>query len=191
MRFVHYEWPLEPEMCPCDLHFCSYLRARDVRRRAVFHFGTGAHHLVGLRNLEERLENDILGITASPHEHERYVKLLIRSPALGVHYKVLFGDIYQLNAAVLPTFDLVTLFHLCEFTNPIQSDGRLSDAALVDLFLSKLAPEGRLLFYVGSDGRRQTAPILELAVADGKMILEESYQTLRVYRARPPARRAT
>jgi SAM-dependent methyltransferase len=184
MRFVHYDWPLEPDMCPCDLHLCSYLRERDVRRKSLFHFGTGAHHVVGLRNQQERLENDILGITASPDEHARYVRLLIRSPSLGEHYKVLFADIYQLNAATLPVFDLVTLFHLCEFTSPQATEGRLGDAELVDLFLSKLAPGGRLIFYVSSDGRKKTAPIVERAVAEGKMTLEESYETLRVYRVK-------
>ena len=30
-------------------------------------------------------------------------------------YNAVFGDIYLLNAKLLPVFDVVTLFHLCEF----------------------------------------------------------------------------
>jgi hypothetical protein len=182
MHFVHYSWPLRPNVCPCDLHFCDFLKERAIRRRSIFHFGTGGHHIVGLQNQDAGLENDVLAVTASPAEHAQYVTRIIRAPSLGKHYKVLFADIYNLSAAGLPTFDLVTLFHLCEFSEPGSTGRRMNDIELLDLLLSKVAPDGRLFFYSGSFARRQAAPLIEGAVADGRMSLVETYKSLLVYR---------
>ena len=113
LSFVAHSWPLRPDVCPCDVDLCHYLDSRAVRGRSVFHFGTGGHHLVGLRNHANGWANEVLGLTLSPSEHERYVRLVVRDPSLARHYKVLFADIYSLAAAALPTFDVVTLFHLC------------------------------------------------------------------------------
>jgi hypothetical protein len=41
----------------------------------------------------------------------------------------LFADIYSLAAAGLPTFDLVTLFHLCEFGDPSSAVAALMTTA--------------------------------------------------------------
>ncbi len=191
MRFVHFDWPLRPEVCPCDVHCCEYLAERDIRGRSVFHFGTGGHHVVGITNRDRGLDNEILGITASPPEHSRYVRLVIRSPSLGKHYKVLFADIYDLGNAGLPTFDLVTLFHLCEFSSPADPRRRMDDAGVLDLFLSKLSPGGRILFYRGSFGYQAATPLIERAVGGGKMSFVECYKSLDVYQVpeRNPHRR--
>ena len=76
LRTFHYEWPLRADyswalrldICPCDADFCDYLIKRGFARRSIFHFGTGGHHVVGLRNRDSGLENEILAITASPLE---------------------------------------------------------------------------------------------------------------------------
>ena len=181
MRFVHYSWPLRPEICPCDVHFCAYLKQRNVRRKSIFHFGTGGHHLVGRENRDAGLENEILAITASPAEHARYVSGVIREPSLGRHYKVLFGDIYDLSPAGLPTFDLVTLFHLCEFSLPPAAGKRLDDAGLLDLFLARLAPGGKVILYARSGGHARAEAIVGRAVAAGRLSHVEDYESLLVY----------
>jgi SAM-dependent methyltransferase len=182
MNVISYTWPLAPDICPCDVHFCDYLRDRNVRGKAIFHFGTGGHHLVGLRNRDDGLENEILGITASPGEHARYVRQLVWAPSLGRHYRVLFADIYDLAAASLPSFDLVTLFHLCEFTPPPEHGRRWDDAGVLELMLSKLTPGGRLLLYRGSYGFRRALPLVEREVAGGRLSLEEEFRSIVVYR---------
>ena len=182
MNVVPYSWPLLKEECPCDVHFCDYLREHSIANSAIFHFGSGGHHLVGLRNREDALDNEILAITASPREHARYVRLLIRDSSLGKHYRVLFADIYDLSGRSLPEFDVITLFHLCEFSPTVEQHRRMDDAGVLDLFLSKLTPRGRLLFYGESFGRARTRLITERAVADGKMSFEEQYQSLLIYR---------
>ena len=182
LHFVTYSWPLRPETCPCDVHFCQYLEERGIRRRSIFHFGSGGHHLVGRQNRDRALDNEVLAITVSPAEHARYVALVIRDRSLGRHYKVLFADIHDLSAASLPTFDVVTLFHLCEFGEQQDGGRRMNDAAVLDLFLSRLAPGGLVLFYPGSFGYQQAAPLVEGAVAAGRLSLLERYRSLVVYR---------
>jgi hypothetical protein len=177
-----YSWALRPDVCPCDADFCDYLRERDIAKKSIFHFGSGGHHVVGLRNRVDRLENEILAITASPREHAQYVERVVREPSFGKHYKVLFADIYDLAHRSLPEFDLVTLFHLCEFSPMAGQLRRMDDAVVMELFRSKLGAGGRLLFYEGSLGRPGTERIIERAVAEGKISFEEKYRSLLVYR---------
>ncbi len=177
-------WPLLPDVCPCDVHFCDYLEEHRVSSRSIFHFGSGGHHLVGLRNHDRALDNDVLAITASPSEHERYVKLVRRDPSLARHYRVLLADIYDLDPAPLPAFDIVTLFHLCEYTPRPPRIHRLDDAGIVGLLSSKLAPRGRIFFYSGSCARDEASRIVERRVADGSLAFEAEYKSLLVYRGR-------
>ena len=69
---------------------------------------------------------------------------------------MLFGDIYQLDARLLPEFDIVTLFHTGEFRSA-QNDAyaALTDAEVARLLIGKLRRSGRLLFYSGSFCVRQ------------------------------------
>jgi hypothetical protein len=175
-------WPLLPDVCPCDLHFCSYLKERNVSKRSIFHFGSGGHHLVGLRNRQDALDNDVWAVTASAAEHGRYKREVSRDPPLGEHYRVLLADIYDLDDAALPEFDLVTLFHLCEYTPRTGPVRRLDDGGILDLFRSKLTPTGRLFFYDGSFARQAASGIIEQRVAEGLLSFEERYQSLLIYR---------
>ena len=184
MAIMPASWPLLPDVCPCDVDLCDYLAARGVRGVSIFHFGSGGHHLVGRRNLEDGLENEIWSITVSRDEHAAYVDEVVRRPALGRRYRVLFGDIYDLSPAALPTFDLVTLFHLCEFAPPPGAGRRLNDAGLLALFRARLVPGGRLMLYEGSFARAAAAAVAERAVARGELALEERWKSLLVYRVR-------
>lgn len=182
MHFVHFSWPLRPAKCPCDVDFCEYLRERQIGGKSIFHFGTGGHHIVGLRNAAAPVANDILGLTLSPPEHASYVRRVIRNPALGKHYKVLFADLYSLSAQVLPTFDVVSLFHLGEFSDASRAGQRMNDAQVLSLFRSRLAPGGIVLFYPGSDGYPRLRPLLADEVAAGRLSLVENYRSLAIYR---------
>jgi hypothetical protein len=144
-------WDLRLKECPCDLHFCEYLEAENIRGASIFHFGTGGHHLVGVRTAENGSDNAVLGITASPQGYETYVKLAIDKPLVAKTYKVFFGDIYQLDQRLLPTFDLVTLFHLCEFRGaPNDAYGAMTDLDVTLLLTDKLQRGGVVAFYPGS-----------------------------------------
>lgn len=184
MPILPHSWPLWARMCPCDLHFCDFLQERNVRAKAIFHFGTGGHHIVGLRNRIDELSNVILGVTLSPNEIKRYVKLVVRDPILGQNYKVLFADVHDLQAASLPNFDVVTLFHLCEFGNATGSGHLLSDEGVFDLLASKLKPGGLLALYPKSLGYRRLRPIIEAAMAAGTLEHCEDYKSLQILQVR-------
>lgn len=151
LNFWNSTWPLDEAQCPCDLHFLGYLEERNASASTIFHFGTGNHHIVGLRLAQSGRDYAVLGITASPQEYEDYVKLLIDNPELGRTYKAWFGDIYQLDARLLPRFDFVTLFHVGEFrTAENDRYGALTDLEMTLLLADQVKPGGEILFYTGS-----------------------------------------
>ena len=45
-------WGLYPDICPCDVHFNDWTAARGITGKTIYHFGTGNHHVVGLRQVE-------------------------------------------------------------------------------------------------------------------------------------------
>lgn len=187
LNYFQETWELNEEQCPCDLHFLEYLQANAVEGKTIFHFGSGAHHVVGRKNAELARPNHVLAITASPGEHQRYVELIIEHPRIAVSYKVLFADIYTLSPQMLPRFDVVTLFHLGEYYSPERSGyAPLNDATLLDLFIERLQPGGRICFYDRSWLFERARPVIQAAVAEGKLAFTGSFRTLLLYAA--PAR---
>jgi hypothetical protein len=184
MRIVPRSWPLWPRMCSCDLHFCDFLQERNIRSKSIFHLGTGGHHIIGVRNRLEDMGNVILGVTVSPHEIKRYVKLVTRDPVLGQNYKVLFADVRDLHAASLPNFDLVTLFHLGEFDSAPGSAHLLSDEGVLGLLTSKLNPGGLLALYRQSIGYGRLQPFIEAEIAAGRLEHREDYNSLQILTVR-------
>ena len=175
-------WPLLADICPCDIHFVEYLRAQGIKDKVIFHFGTGEHHLLGKMNLEASVPNEILAITASREEYDSYIKFIIDNPLAAKTYKVIFGDVYTLTPRIVPNFDLVTLFHLCEFYDEGSSlYAELDDSALLDLFLSKLNPGGRAFFYKGSSHFAKCRAIIDQFVSEAKMVQVDEYKTLLAY----------
>lgn len=184
LNFYGEAWPLLVDVCPCDADFVAYLFGRNTGGVSIFHFGTGEHHLLGRENLKLSLPNEILAITASPEEHGRYVDFIIENPHAARYYKVLFGDIYTLTPRLLPDFDIVTLFHLCEFYSESNAQyAPLDDAALLDLFITKLNPGGKLFFYSGSLGFHQASAVIDSFAATGRLEKEEEFRSLHIYRS--------
>jgi hypothetical protein len=178
-------WPLRTPTCPCDTHFIEYLTEEKVAGKVIFHFGTGSHHIVGKKNATLPKPNLIFGITASRREYSKYIDFIIANPHAAVSYQVIFADIYTLQARLLPKFDYVTLFHLGEFYDAkLAAYAPLRDATVVDLFLTRLNSNGRILFYKFSafGGAEKTRAILLRAVKKGKIVKVGEYKSLMVYR---------
>ena len=176
-------WALDEAVCPCDIHFMRWVRASGLKGGSIFHFGTGGHHLVGIECAAPDLDNAVYGITASPQEYDDYVQLLIDNPRIGRQYKAFFGDIYQLDARMLPEFDVVTLFHLCEFRNE-QNDlyGGLTDLEMAELLVDRMKPGGHILFYTGSFAFEPAKPnIAKLAESRG-LERRPDFESLWVFR---------
>jgi len=183
LNFRRHSWPLKPDVCPCDVDFCDFIHDNEIREQVIFHFGTGEHHIVARRNVDLRPPNHVLAVTASEGEYSAYIKYVIDNPHAGNYYKVLFLDIYTLSERILPRFDVVTLFHLCEFFREQTSRyAPLDDRGLIDLFISRMRPDGRMLFYRGSSAADKMLPIVNEYVDAGKLVFAEAYKTLLVYR---------
>jgi hypothetical protein len=176
-------WPLDEGRCPCDVHLVEYIEKREIRGKAIFHFGTGHHHIVGIKNLDLDRPNEILGITASREEHASYVDLVIKNPRVGLHYKVLFADLYTLHAALLPRFDVITLFHLGEFhteANRAYTEG--NDGTVLWMFVETMNPGALMLLYTRSRGSPEAAILAGEAVRAGVLEALEEYKSLKIYR---------
>lgn len=186
LNFWDATWPLDLSECPCDAHFVDYMRSRRIAGRAVFHFGTGEHHIVALANAKLRRPNQIFGVTASKQEYDSYIDLIVENPRVANSYKAMFVDIYTLEPLLLPEFDVVTLFHLGEFHDPVrQKYAPLDDRKLLALMVKKLKPGGRVCFYRGSNGWAKSEPIVDSFIAAGKLAKKtESYKSLLIC-ARP------
>jgi hypothetical protein len=151
MHFWDAVWDLRIAECPCDVHFLDWLEKNRIHNSAIFHFGSGSHHIVGIKCAESNAGNHVLAITAAPKEYDAFVELAIDRPEVERIYKCFFGDIYQLDAKLLPVFDVVTLFHLCEFRNERNDAyGALTDREVLDLLTAQTRRGGYILFYTKS-----------------------------------------
>lgn len=176
-------WFLDVEQCPCDVHFVEWLEAEGITSKTIFHFGTGGHHHLGLANLAKGTPNNILGITASPKEFDDFVKLAIEHAELSRHYQVLFGDIYLLNPRLLPSIDIATLFHLCEFRGDSQDAyGGLTDAQVFDTTLQTMPVGGLISLFKGSFAFDKTEAIATACVKTGKVEKLADYKSLQFYK---------
>jgi hypothetical protein len=174
-------WPLQVAECPCDVDFTDYLDEREIRGKSIFHFGSGEHHHLGRWNHAARAAHEILSVTASKAELLAYVDLIAGQPEIALGYQVLFTDVYALAPRLLPAFDLVTLFHLCEFYDPATAAyARLDDASLLDLFVDRLNPGGLLFFYTGSRGSRRSNDPQESGFAGARRLLDRQLKAGRL-----------
>lgn len=185
LNYYEIGWYLDEALCPCDIHLVKWLEQEGFRDHTIFHFGTGEHHTVGIKCHEANTGHSVLGITASPREHDFYEQLIIERPEVGHSYKVLFGDIYQLDARLLPEFDIVTLFHVGEFrSEKNDAYGALSDEEMVRLLVGKLKGPRLVIFYAGSYAFDVAERIARLLVAEGLLEPAGNYESLRMFRGR-------
>lgn len=175
-------WALDEKVCPCDIHFVEWIKAKKLTAKTIYHFGTGGHHLVGLDNMAQGAPNTVLGITASPKEFDDFVKLAIEHAELTRHYQVYFGDIYLLNPKLMPRIDLATVFHLCEFRTDAQDAyGGLTDRQVMEVLLDMLPVGAPIILYSGSFAYWLADPIAKALAAEGRIKHVETFKTLEVY----------
>ena len=127
----------------------------------------------------------MFAITASNVEYDSYIKLATdNSQLLAKSYLAYFGDIYLSNPRLLPEFDIVTMFHLCEFIAPNTASaeyGGMDDRGLLDL-LSASSGRAGILFYTGSNGWLATKPSLGV-LGESKLVRNgDDFKTLLVCR---------
>jgi tetratricopeptide (TPR) repeat protein len=184
--------------CPADRDIGTYLDLHEAGDGGltIFHFGTGAHHHLGLANHRREHPNRVIGVTASPGEYERYMQLCVQDGSLGSDYLVYFGDIYNLRPEYLPALDIASMPHIGEYYDASQvkepgvhqggstdrSYAPLNDRSLVDLIVDKLVVGGRLLIYVRSHGADATRTILhELVQGQGRLSRRMTHESIEVF----------
>ena len=181
LNYYRRSWPLDEAHCPCDVHFVSYLREFGIGGKTIFHFGTGQHHLVGVKNHELDHRNHILGVTASRFEHETYVRLIIDDPTLADLQGPLC-DIYTLTPQLLPRFDVVTLFHLYEYySTQNRSYTDATDASVLRMFLDLLSPGGEVLVYRRSAAFDETRKLIDALTDAGEIVKRADFESLSSY----------
>jgi len=185
LNYFKEPWSLDTAQCPCDVHFLEYLEEKQAAGAAIFHFGTGIHHIVGLRVHAAGRNCAVLGITASPKEYDAYIALLIANPRLGQTYKAYFGDIYQIDPRLLPEFDYAALFHVGEYRSDANdSYGALSDLEMTLTLADRLRPGGEMLFYKGSFAYDKAQAVAEQLVKVRPFVTRADYRSLAIFSKR-------
>jgi hypothetical protein len=185
MNYWTDKWDLHEDICPCDVHFNHWAAETGVKNAGIFHFGTGTHHVIGLEQSRNGAGNVVVGITASIEEYDAYVKLVAEKAQVSKHYLAYFGDIYLTNARLLPRFDVVTMFHLCEFFFPNTASaeyGGYTDLQLLELFTDQMNVGGHVLFYTRSIKFGDAEKVIAEWEKTRKVSRVGTYKTLLVYR---------
>ena len=81
-------WDLREKECPCDVHFLEYLERHGIGGKVIFHFGTGAHHVVGTTCARAKPPNEVLGVTATVEEYQRYMEIVIAEPLYAIALRI-------------------------------------------------------------------------------------------------------
>ena len=50
-------WDLRLAECPCDAQFVEWLDRQGITDSAIYHFGSGGHHYVGVQNARPERRN--------------------------------------------------------------------------------------------------------------------------------------
>lgn len=185
MNHWYMKWDLHADICPCDVHFNEWLAHAGITASMIYHFGSGAHHVVGAMQAENGSGNRVFAVTASKGEYDAYIDLVNENAAIARAYVCYYGDVYLTQPAFLPAVDVASLFHLCEFSTPETGEagyGGVDDAGLLDLIAEKTRPGGHILFFEGSNGYEASKPIIEAWAARGGAALVDRFKSLAVYR---------
>jgi hypothetical protein len=183
MNYWTDKWDLHEDVCPCDVHFNDWVAKQKLKKKTIYHFGSGTHHVVGVKQAAQG--NRTLCITASKEEYEAYIDLVTNNSGVAKNYVCYFGDIYLTNPLLLPDFDVVTMFHLCEFFFPNTASkeyGGFTDAKMLDLFTDKTKKGGYILFYTRSMGWEKTKAILPKWEKKKPVKKVGEFKTLLVYK---------
>ena len=185
MNYWTDKWDLDVDVCPCDPHFNEWVAKNKIKNKLIYHFGTGTHHVIGIKQATNKSNNAVLAITASKEEYEAYIELSTEKAKVSKAYVAYFGDIYLTNPKLLPDFDVVTMFHLCEFFFPntaSKSYGGMTDEKLLDLFTAKTKKNGHILFYMGSMAWNKALPIVQKWEKRAPVKRVGEFKTLLVFR---------
>jgi hypothetical protein len=132
--------------CSCDVDLVAAVDVHPIMY-PLLHVGTGGHHYVG-RHISKK-GGFVTGLTTSIWEDDTYKSLMIMEPSLCTGYRLMFADCYAMQGFEFGPYQTVTLFHLCEYYNPVDNDYALGG----DVDLVRRIVGGRtvsIVLFVGS-----------------------------------------
>src|SRR5437764_9660623 len=179
------KWDLDEAQCPCDVHFNQWIEANKITNKTIYHFGTGAHHIVGLTQAANGSNNVVFGITASIIEYEAYIRLVNERPQLSTNYLAYYGDIYLTNARLLPVLDIATMFHAGEYIGDNTASpeyGGIDDLGVARMLLDPMPAGGHLLFYSGSFAFDKADALAKVLEGEKKLARVGTFKSLLVCR---------
>jgi hypothetical protein len=179
------KWDLDEAQCPCDIHFNQWIEANEIANKTIYHFGTGTHHVVGIKQAENGLNNAVIGITASVVEYEAYIKLVNERPQVMKGYLAYFGDIYLTDARLLPGIDIATMFHAGEYIGANTTSpeyGGVDDLGVARILIGRMRPAGYLLFYTGSFAFDKADALVSVLEREGELERAGTFKSLLVCR---------
>lgn len=168
------------DKCIADEQFIEWFCKKEYYHKRVFHFGSGYHHKVGIELA--RSNSPVMAVTISKFEHDRYVELLRENPALANHYKLLHCNIYSLDARLLPKFDIINLFHLCEYAQHNSGVETYNDTTLLEMFVYNSIIGALILLFRGSNAFDKAVELMNVYVRRNKVILVDIYKSLSIYK---------
>lgn len=164
-------WPWLPDKCPPDMYFIEYMQGHKSESKTILHQGTGLHHRVGIECCA--LGHRVIGVTVS---REEVVSRVFRVDT--PNYQVFYANINELDPHILPTVDIVTMFHFGEMAYML---GKPEEQHIQRL-LDKMPVNGLILFYNRSAEWGNARPVVEQLVNKGLILHQETFRELEIYK---------
>jgi hypothetical protein len=164
-------WPWLPDKCPPDMYFIEYMQNLPKwPSLTILHQGPGLHHRVGIECC--KLGHRVIGVTVS---REEVVSRVFRVDT--PNYQVFYANLNEVDTSMLPTLDIVTMFHFGEMAGEF---GMPEDSHIQRL-LDKMPVNGLIMFYNRSAGRGNSEATLKSMTEKGRILYKETFQELEIY----------
>ena len=184
-------WDLREKECPCDVHFIEWLDQNRITDATIYHFGTGGHHHVGIECARPerpqrgaRHHGRAAGIREIRRARHRAARMCCATTTPSSATSI------SSTRASCRVFDVVTLFHLCEFRgDKNDAYNALTDLEVANLLTDKTRPGGHILFFTTSfafdwDGPMSAKRVIAQWEKERDVERVGAFKSLLVYRKR-------
>ena len=166
-------------------HFNEWIAKNKIKNKLIYHFGTGTHHVIGIKQATNKSGNAVFAITASKEEYEAYIELSTDEGA-GVEslcrlFRRHLSDQPEAPAGLRRRHHVPSVRVLLPNTAS-KAYGGMTDEKLLDLFTAKTKKSGHILFYMGSMAWNKALPIVQKWEKRAPVKRVGEFKTLLVFR---------
>ena len=83
MNYWTDKWDLHVDVCPCDVHFNDWVKHKKLKKKLIYHFGTGTHHVIGIEQATNKSGNGVFAITVGVNAGLLLVTVYVIGPPVG------------------------------------------------------------------------------------------------------------